>query len=144
MFAVRSFLYNNILPSITQTMLKAWEKSGKKIVYWSLTSQFFVLTFLSRQFKFSVHSCILCCSVVLPPHPFAYFLIFGYLFQTLDNSTFFFTSPEGLSYRGSTIVPPFRRYTQFLQVFSSIGVIWPKLWVFEQIYYWVREESWLK
>ena len=26
-------------------MLKAWEKSEKKIVYWSLTSQFFVLTF---------------------------------------------------------------------------------------------------
>ena len=136
MFAVKSFLYNNILPSITQTMLKAWEKSGKKNCVMKSDEPILCINFLSLQFKFSVHSCILCCSVVLPPHPFDYFLIFGHLFQTLDNSTFFFTYPEGLSYRGSTIVPPFRWYTPFLQVCSSIGVIWPKLWIFEQIYYW--------
>ena len=37
-------------------------------------SQFFVFTFLSLQFKFSVHPCILCCLIAFPPHPFAYFL----------------------------------------------------------------------
>ena len=51
-------------------------------------SQFFVFTFLSLQFKFSIHPCILCCLVAFPPHPFAYFLTSGYLLQTPDNSNF--------------------------------------------------------
>ena len=49
-------------------------------------SQFFVFTFWSLQFKYSVHPCVLCC---LPPHPFAYFLTSGFFLQTLANSNFF-------------------------------------------------------
>ena len=52
-------------------------------------SQFFVFTFLSLQFKFSVHLCILCCLIAFPPHPFAHFPTSGYLLQTPDNSNFF-------------------------------------------------------
>ena len=52
--------------------------------------QNFVFTFLSLQFKFRVHPCIvLCCLIAFLPHPFAYFLTSGYLLQTPDNSNFF-------------------------------------------------------
>ena len=47
------------------------------------------LLFLSLQFKFSVHSCILCCLITFPSHPFAYFLTSGCLPQTSDNSNCF-------------------------------------------------------
>ena len=47
------------------------------------------LLFLSLQFKFSVHSCILCCLIAFPSHPFAYFLTSGCLPQTPDNSNCF-------------------------------------------------------
>ena len=75
---------------------KGRDKSGKKpstevrnIEFISKQpSQFFVFTFLSLQFKFSVHPCILCCLIAFPPHPFAYFLTSGYLLQTPDNSNF--------------------------------------------------------
>ena len=54
------------------------------------SSQFFVFTFLSLQFKFSIHPCILCCLIAIPPHLFAYFLhTSDYLLQTPDNSNFF-------------------------------------------------------
>ena len=87
------------------------DKSGKKpctevrnIEFISKqTSKFFVFTFLSLQFKFSVHSCIICRLIAFPCHPFAYFLTSGYLFQTPDNSNFFSISLEGLSYRESTV-----------------------------------------
>ena len=65
------------------------------------SSQFFVFAFLSLQFKFSIHPCILCCLIAIPPHPFAYFVTFGYLLQTPDNSTFFSISPEDSSYRST-------------------------------------------
>ena len=64
-------------------------------------SKFFVFTFSSLQFKFSVHSCILCCLIAFPPHPFAYFLTSGHLRRNPDNSNFF-RSLEGSSYREST------------------------------------------
>ena len=51
--------------------------------------EFFVVTFLSLWFKFSVHPCILCFLTEFPPHPFAYFLTSGYLLQTPKNSKFF-------------------------------------------------------
>ena len=56
--------------------------------------QFFVFTFLSLQFKFSVHPCILFCLLAFPPHPFPYFLISGYLLRNPDNSNFFFDFPR--------------------------------------------------
>ena len=52
-------------------------------------SKFFVFTFLSLQFKCSAHSCILCYLISFRSYPFAYFLTFNYLFQTLDKSNFF-------------------------------------------------------
>ena len=68
--------------------------------------QFFVFTFMSLQFKFSVHSCILIklccliffkiyisccpkcevCMILASPLPFAYFLISVHLLRTPDNS----------------------------------------------------------
>ena len=56
-------------------MLWARDKSGKKactevrnIEFVSKQpSKFFVFTFLSLQFKFSVHSCILSCLIAFPP-----------------------------------------------------------------------------
>ena len=65
--------------------------------------QFFVFTFLSLQFKFSVHPCILFCLLAFPPHPFPYFLISGYLLRTPDNSIFFSISLEGSTYRQGVI-----------------------------------------
>ena len=66
------------------------------------SSQFFVFAFLSLQFKFSIHPCILCCLIATPPHPFAYFLYTSdYLLQTPDNSNFFQFYPEGSSYRST-------------------------------------------
>ena len=52
-------------------------------------SKFFVFTFLSLQFKFSVHACILCYLIAFPSHPIAYFLASGYLLETPNNSNFF-------------------------------------------------------
>ena len=40
--------------------------------------QFFVFTFLSLQWEFSVHPCIsikFCCLIAFPPHPLAYYFI---------------------------------------------------------------------
>ena len=39
--------------------------------------------------------------LAFPPHPFAFFLIPGYVLRTLDNSNFFYF-PRRLSYREST------------------------------------------
>ena len=59
-----------------------------------------VFTFLSLQFKYSVHHCILFCLLAFPPHPFLYFFfISGYLLRTPDNSNFFSICLEGSSYR---------------------------------------------
>ena len=68
--------------------------------------QFFVFTFLSLQFKFSVHPCILFCLLAFPPHLFPYFLISGYLLRTPDNSNFFSISLEGSSYRELSALYP--------------------------------------
>ena len=96
-FCFPSDHFYTILPSITRAMLSARDRSGEKpctevrnIEFISKQpSQFFVFTFLSLQFKFSVHSCILCCLIAFPPHPFAYFLTSGYLLQTPYKSNFF-------------------------------------------------------
>ena len=61
-------------------MLQARDKVRKKLgtEVWNIEfistqpSKFFVFTFLSLQFKFCVHSCILCCLSAFPSHPFAY------------------------------------------------------------------------
>ena len=92
-FCFPSDHFYTILPSITWTMLKAHDKSGKKpctevrnIEFISKQpSQFFVFTILSLQFKFSVHPCIFCCLIAFPPNPFTYFPTSGYLLQTADN-----------------------------------------------------------
>ena len=91
-FPFRPFLYSFTLDN-SKHAISSWQVRKKKpctevqdIEFISKQPrQFFVFTFLSLQFKFSVHSCILCCLVAFPPHPFAYFLISGYLLQTLDN-----------------------------------------------------------
>ena len=77
-------------------MLWPRDKSGKNRVLKSRTLNVFqnnlyftIFTFLSLQFKFSVHSCILRCLIAFLSHPFAYFLTSGYLLQTPDNSNFF-------------------------------------------------------
>ena len=95
-FCFPSAHFYTILPSITRTMLWPRDKSGKNRVLKSGTLNVFqnnlyftIFTFLSLQFKFSVHSCILCCLIAFPSHPFAYFLTSGYLLQTPDNSNFF-------------------------------------------------------
>ena len=92
-FCFPSDHFYTILPSITWTMLKAHDKSGKKpctevrnIEFISKQpSQFFVFTILSLQFKFSVHPCIFCCLIAFPPNPFTYFPTSGYLLQTANN-----------------------------------------------------------
>ena len=68
---------------------------GKKTVYWSpkhwrQSIQFFLFNFLSLQFKFIVHPCILCCLIAfrLPIHLFISLRTSGYLLQTPDNSNF--------------------------------------------------------
>lgn len=65
-------------------------------------------------FKISLH--VFCCSwsevclvLAFPPHPFAYFLMFGYLLWTPDNSNptnsnFFLISVDGSSYQELTVV----------------------------------------
>ena len=70
--------------------------------------QFFVFTFLSLQFKFSVHPCILFCLLAFPPHPFPYFLISGYLLRTPDNSNFFFDFPRRFELSGVICLVPRR------------------------------------
>ena len=128
-FCFPSDHFYTILPSITWTMLKAHDKSGKKpctgvrnIEFISKQpSQFFVFTILSLQFKFSVHPCILCSLIAFPPHPFAYFLTSGYLLQTPNHSNsqqfeLFAISLEGSSYRESTSRPSFEETTYNIQV----------------------------
>ena len=68
--------------------------------------QFFVFTFLSLQFKYSVHPYILFGLLAFPPHPFPYFPISGYLLRTPDNSNFFSISLEGSSYREISALYP--------------------------------------
>ena len=67
--------------------------------------QFFVFTFLSLQFKFSVHPCILFCLLAFPPHPFPYFLISGYLLRNPDNSNFFFDFPRRFELSPGSYLP---------------------------------------
>ena len=76
-------------------MLYARDKSGKKpytgvrnIEFISKQpSQFFVLTFLSLQFKFNLSS--LLCLIAFPPNPFAYFLTSSLCFKIPMTRTFF-------------------------------------------------------
>ena len=65
-FCFPSAHFYTVLPSITKTMLQARDKSGKNRLLKSerlnlQPRKCFFLTFLSLQFKFSVHFCILCC-----------------------------------------------------------------------------------
>ena len=80
--------FKTILPLITLNgVISAWQIWEKKPVLEvrniefisKQPSKFFVFTFLSLQFKFSVHACILCYLVAFPSHPIAYFLASGYL-----------------------------------------------------------------
>ena len=79
LFRFRSFLCKFTLDNWNHVVIEPW--------------QCFVFTFLSFQFKFRVHSCILGRLIASPPpphpHPFAYFVISGYLLQTPDNSNTF-------------------------------------------------------
>ena len=84
-------------------MLQARDKSGKKKTCTEVRDikfiskqlhQFFVFTFLSVQFKFSVHfihSCLLCCLIAFPSHPFTYnfFLFLVICFKLPITRTFF-------------------------------------------------------
>ena len=105
MFLLISFLYNFTLDN-SNHVISGWHLSRKKPctdvrnieLISKQPSQVFVFTFLSLQFKFRVHSCLLCCLIAFPSHPFAYFLTSGYLLQTPDNSELFSTSLEGSSY----------------------------------------------
>ena len=63
------------------------------------------LLFLSLQFKFSVHPCILFCLLAFPPHPFPYFLISGYLLRNPDNSNFFFDFPRRFELSPGSYLP---------------------------------------
>ena len=73
-------------------------------------SKFFVFTFLSLQFKFSVNSCILCCLIAFPPHPFAYFLTSGFFSGKLPITRTISISLKGSSYRESTVKITFEHY----------------------------------
>ena len=66
---------------------KFWHETylNKEILWFSPLSTVLVCTvYKALQFKFSVHSCILCCLIAFPSQPFAYFLTSGYLLQTPD------------------------------------------------------------
>ena len=78
-------------------MLWGCDKSGKKacteVLQSEQPSKFFVFTFLTLQFKFSVHSCILCCSIAFPPIHLLISLLPVIFFKlaitrTPDNSNF--------------------------------------------------------
>ena len=104
-----SFLYNFTLDN-SNHVVSSWQVGKesctevRNIEFISRQpSKFFVFTFCSLQFKFSVHSCILCYLIVFPSHPFAYLLTSGYLLQTPHNFNFFAISLEGSSYRESTV-----------------------------------------
>ena len=75
LFRFRSFLCKFTLDNWNHVVIEPW--------------QCFVFTFLSFQFKFRVHSCILCCLISFPSHRFAYFLTSDHFLQTPDNSNFF-------------------------------------------------------
>ena len=83
---------NRALPSVTRPCYKRVTSPEKNREFISKQpSQFFLFTFLSLQFKFSIHSCILCCLIAFPSEPFAYFLTSGYGFKlpiTRRESTF--------------------------------------------------------
>ena len=86
-------------PSITQItfLISTWQFENISSVQnneliWKQPCQFFAFIFLSLQFKFSVHLCILiklCCLIAFPPYKFDYFIIFSYLPWTPNNSNFF-------------------------------------------------------
>ena len=64
---------------------------------------FFCLYFFVIPVEIQCSSLKIKASFAFPPHPFAYFLISGYLLRTPDNSNFFSISLEGWSYRESTV-----------------------------------------
>ena len=84
-------------------MLQARDKSGEKKTCTEVRDikfiskqlhQFFVFTFLSVHFKFSVrfiHSCLFGCLIAFPSHPFAYnfFLFLVICFKLPITRTFF-------------------------------------------------------
>ena len=95
-FPFRSFLYNLTLNN-SNNILSTWQfENINSVQNNELISkqpcQFFAFIFLSLQFKFSVHLCILiklCCLIAFPPYPFDYFIIFSYLPWTPNNPNFF-------------------------------------------------------
>ena len=64
---------------------------------------FFCLYFFVTPVEIQCSSLKIKPSFAFPPHPFAYFLISGYLLRTPDNSNSFSISLEGSSYRDSTV-----------------------------------------
>ena len=86
------------------------------------THQFFVFTFLSVQFKFSVHfihSCLLCCLIAFPPHPFAYnFFLFMVICFKLPITRTFFKFPR-FEFSGVDSVATIMKKQAYLLVLSS-------------------------
>ena len=96
-------------------MLKARDKSGKNLVLKSETLNlfqnnrvnsfsYFFVTLVQVQCPF-LYTLLLDC---LSFHPFAYFITYGYLLQTPNNSNsrkleLFSTSLEGLGYQELTV-----------------------------------------
>ena len=88
-------------------MLKAWEKSEKKIVYWSLTSQFFVLTFCqasSNSVSIPVYS--VAQLYYLPIH-LIIFLFLVICFKLSTTQPFFFYFPRRFELSGVNYSPTF-------------------------------------
>ena len=99
-FCFPSAHFNTILPvqcNNSNHVISTWQVGKKKRVLKirniefisKQPSKFFVFTFLSLQFKFSVLTSILCCLIAFPSHPIAYFLASSCLLQTPDDSNFF-------------------------------------------------------
>ena len=105
--------------------------------------KFSVFTFISPQFKFSVHLCVLiklcyiilskisifisCCPwteacmiLALTSHPFACFLISGYLLWTPDNLKFF-QFPLKVQFIGSWLCVQIPIFTIWLNDFSHVN-----------------------
>ena len=105
--------------------------------------KFSVFTFISPQFKFSVHLCVLiklcyiilskisifisCCPwteacmiLALTSHPFACFLISGYLLWTPDNLNFF-KFPLKVQFIGSWLCVQIPIFTIWLNDFSHVN-----------------------
>ena len=112
MFLLRSFPDNFTLDNSIH-VLSVWQVN-KTTVYWSL-KHYWILPLTAFEVK-----CTMYMILAFIPHPFAYFLISGYLLRTPDNSNFFSISLEGSSYRESTVLYCFIIHNKYKAWLSNI------------------------